>query len=64
MVKNQKKPKTMTVHCHKCGRKWESEFEVVDRVACPVCGIHGGITTTNSKTIKIEKTRTVIVPVD
>ena len=39
---------TMKVTCHKCGRSWNKETTIADAEACPLCGVHGSITLTNS----------------
>lgn len=52
----------MIVTCHKCGKQWESDIELMDGTACPNCGKHGQITSSNSKVLKLQGIGTVLVP--
>ncbi len=52
----------MVVTCQKCGNVRESELEIMDSTECPNCGIHGKITTANSRTIKLKNGQTAFVP--
>jgi predicted RNA-binding Zn-ribbon protein involved in translation (DUF1610 family) len=48
MEKNKSK---MVVHCHKRGHSRESYEEYMDHTACPNCGIHGHISTSNCRVV-------------
>jgi len=57
----RKQPKII-VTCQKCGRVWESEFELIDQTACPVCGVHGKITSANARQIRMNNGQWALVP--